>query len=178
MYRPPRQSGAVGLIVATSKALCAKIPLDNAMAATSLLYTSDLLPIRGEDVELVIALALIARNKHYFFAVRRNLGKSREPAVARHLLQTRAVRVDQVQLEIVRIAVLLVGREQNLLAIRRERGGETGAAVIRNLFRVRSVTIGHEQLHLHGSRQIVLQQLFIFRNLLRSIGTIRPPNDF
>ena len=98
----------------------------------------------------------------------RKLGKGREAAEIGHLLQVRAVGVDQIQLKLSPVAVVLVGGEENLLAVRRERGREAGASEIGDLPRVLAVAVGHEQLHLHGRSQIFAQQIVIALLSLRA----------
>src|SRR5581483_1937492 len=114
-----------------------------------------LFPLRRENIELVTKLRVLVGGEHDSFSIRRKLGKSGEAAEVGHLLQTRAVGVDQIKLKLASIASMLIRRKQNLLSVRCEGGRKTRASEVGNLLCVLSVGIRHEQLHLHGRCQIL-----------------------
>src|SRR5580698_5674210 len=72
----------------------------------------DLLPIRRENVELILPLGGPIRTKDGRLAIRRKLRERREPAEIGDLRQTAAVQIHHVQLKSARVAGVFVRSEQ------------------------------------------------------------------
>src|SRR5262249_12227623 len=108
-----------------------------------------LLPIRGEDVELVASLGVAVGTENQLLAVRRELRERREAAEIGDLLQVSAIQISHEQLELPAVTFILVRGEQDLLTVGCERRRKAGAAEIRDLARIFSVGVRDHQLHLH-----------------------------
>src|SRR6476469_4777397 len=89
------------------------------------------------------------------------LGEAVEVRVGRELLETRAIRVDEVEVEISAARVLVVGRKNDSTAVRSEERREVRPTEVRHLALVGSIGVHHPDLHLVRTYHLLPQEIAI-----------------
>src|SRR5437879_9685263 len=90
-------------------------------------------PVGDKDVRLALHLAVAIRGPDELFAVRRKHGEGVELGAGRDLLESRAVAVHEIQVEVPGTGILIVRSEDDTPAIGVEIRREAGAPEVRDL---------------------------------------------
>src|SRR5262249_16902630 len=115
-------------------------------------------PVRDKHVRLPFDLPVPVRREHQATAVGREHRETVEGVVERHLLEPRAIQVDQEDVEVPLLRILDVGREDQPTAVGMPRRRETRRTERRQLTIVAAVAIHHVELQLRRPPDVILQQ--------------------
>src|SRR4029079_9705587 len=103
-------------------------------------------PVCNKDVRVAFFGGVAIGRKRQLLAVEREHRTAVEQRAERHLLEARAVKVDEKDVEVAAAWVLHVRREDDLLSVGREERRKARAPEVRDLLDVAAVAIHHEDL--------------------------------